>query len=511
MSKAFERFIDAAHSNGRTVIDHGGYCMVQCAAHNDGRPSLSVKPIEGSVLLYCMAGCDTPSIVEAFGLAMADLFDEPLGQVYEYPGGRRVVRTPDKRFFQEGDKKDRSLFRSDRITNDLVYVTEGEKDVLAIESVGGQAVSPPNGANSKPEKYDWGCLRGRHVRIVTDRDEVGRKHAEELADHLEGLAASVRVVVPVVGKDASDHIAAGHTLEDFVFVAPPDVLTLSEAFDAWRQWRDSEQAEPIPTPWTSLNNKISGGLHPGGVVIIGARTGQGKSVAGQNIVSYAVEMGHPCLVVSVEMPVHEVVSRIISSQAGVDYGEIRRRDFEAISPRVDEYIMKSRSLPMYLCDNPTVTIEQIAQRCRVLKEQAGLELVFIDYAQLITASDKRVSRQEQVAHIVRSAKILAMELQIVVILAAQLNRDSEGEDNNGQPVLPKRKDLRESGELEQSADLILLLHRSRHSIPPTMYVTVAKNRYGPEGSVQLVERFDRAKIESGLALQMKPYGSLELE
>ncbi len=493
MSKASDRIVDAAQVKGLAVQEKADHYAIQCPVHADGNPSLMVRGIPGSVLMYCFAGCATADVVDALGLEMTDLFDEPRGTDYVYPGGRIVTRTPEKNFYQSGDKTDQSLFGSDRINGDVVYVTEGEKDVLAIESAGGHAVSPPNGANSKPQRYDWSPLRGKDVRIVTDRDAVGKKHADEVARHLAEIAATVAIFEPVEGKDAADHIAAGRGLNEFRALTPPDVITLSQAFDTWREWRDSEGVDPIPTPWSALNAKLAGGLHPGRVYVLGARTGEGKSVAGQNMVSHAVLYHHPSLVVSVEMPVVEVVSRIIAAQAGVDYGDITKRDFGAISTRVDEYIMKHRHLPMYFCDNPSVTIEEVGHKCRALKANNKLSLVFLDYAQLITASDRRVSRQEQVAHIVRQAKVLAMELNIVVILAAQLNRDSEGEEN-GQPVVPKRKDLRESGELEQSADVILLLHRSK--VNDCMYVSIAKNRTGPESTVQLRARFDQARISS---------------
>lgn len=491
MADPFSRFLSALRDKGLQVQELEGRAMAQCPAHNDGRPSLSLRPIEGSVLVYCMAGCHTADVVESAGLAMSDLFDDKSGYAYEYPGGRVVKRTPDKKFIQSGNKADTSLFHSDRITGDTVYVVEGEKDVLAIESAGGSAVSAPNGASASPDKYDWEPLRGKAVRVVADGDAPGRKRAQAVCDHLESIAGSVCVVDPAVGKDAADHIAAGYGLADFRHRTPTDVITLSQAFDTWIKWRDSESAEPIPTPWPPLNKNLAGGLHPGRLYVVAARTGQGKSVAGQNMVSHAVLHHHPSLVVSVEMPVVEIVSRILSAQAKVDYGVITKRDFDDSLPVVDEYIQRHRSLPMYLCDNPAITVEQIAAKCRALKASSGLDLLFLDYAQLVTASDRRVSRQEQVAHIVRETKIIAMELGIAVVLAAQLNRNADSEVDGR---TPKVSDLRESGELEQSADVILLLHQEQNS--PSIIVNIAKNRTGPPKSISLIRRFDQARLDS---------------
>lgn len=490
MADSIQRVIEAARDKGLVVKEFADRFAVQCPAHADREPSLSVRPIEGSTLLYCHAGCSAQDVVDGLGLTLRDLFDDEVGQEYVYPGGRVVRRTPDKEFFQSGNKTDRSLFHADRIgPTGWVAVVEGEKDVLAVEAAGGQAVSAPGGAANNPEKFDWSVLAGREVRIIADKDVPGRKRAALLADFLGGVAARVGVFEAAAGKDAADHIAAGFGLDDFKPDMPGDVLTLSQAFDAWRDWRDSPTAEPIPTPWTSVNRALAGGLHPGRLYVVAARVGGGKSLLGQNIVSNAVLHQHPALVVSVEMPVVEVVSRIIAAQAGIDYSSVTRRDFSESATTVDEFILRHRHLPMYIVDNPSVTIEQVAARCRALKP-AGLDVVFIDYAQLLSASDKRVSREQQVAHIARAAKLLAMELDIAIVLAAQLNRSNEAENRQ-----PRVSDLRESGELEQSADVIMLMSQEDVGSEYTV-VNIAKNRTGPPKSVSLLRRFDQARLDS---------------
>ena len=492
---AYERIIDAALSAGKIVDDKGNTAMVQCPAHADGRPSLSIRAIEGSALVYCMAGCDTKDVMEALGLKPSDLFDDEKGFTYVYPGGRKVHRTPDKQFFQEGNKADTSLFHADRISGiGPIFVVEGEKDVLAIESLGGQAVSAPNGASTKPERYDWEPLRGKIVHVVTDRDAPGRKRADAVAAHLESIALSVGVYEPTVGKDSADHIAGGGQLDTFKSLSSPEILTFSQALDEWKSWRDSEYIRPIRTPWHNLNAKISGGLQPGRLYVVGARTGSGKSVAGVNMVVHAALQGHPSLVVSVEMPHVEISSRILSAETSVPYERFTKRELsEEDNLKVDQFIAARRSIPVFICDTPTLTIEAVAQKCRMLKAAKGLELAFIDYAQLIKATNSSASRQEQVSHIARSAKLLAMELGIAVVLAAQLNRNADAE--NGTEVrLPRMTDLRESGELEQSADVILLLHRSPAN--DQVYVVVPKNRTGPPGQVNLRQNFAMARLDA---------------
>ena len=216
---AFDRIIGAAQAKGRTVKQNGhGKAMVQCPAHDDTNPSLSVTAIEGSVLLYCHAGCDIAEILAALGLGKADLYDNRNGARYDYPGGRQVHRTPNKDFYQKGNTKSRDLFRADRIGDaTTVYWVEGEKDVLAVESAGGVAVCNAMGAG-KAHLADRSVLQGKDVVVVADKDDPGREHARQVAELLNGTAKSVRIVEPALGKDVAVHIAAGHSLDELVSV-----------------------------------------------------------------------------------------------------------------------------------------------------------------------------------------------------------------------------------------------------------------------------------------------------
>jgi len=223
---AFERITDALRAHGSIVTDDGQRkAQAQCPAHNDNKPSLSISPRDDGkgVVICCHASCSHIDVLDALGLKQRDLFDDPRMRdadrndvTYVYFGGRKVHRKPDKSFPQSGNKADRSLYRVEAIGNaDTVYVPEGEKDVLAIESVGGVAVCSAMGAG-KAHLADWFPLTGRHVIIIADDDEPGYRHAYQIAELLEPVAASVRTVRAVIGKDAADHIAAGKTLAEFV-------------------------------------------------------------------------------------------------------------------------------------------------------------------------------------------------------------------------------------------------------------------------------------------------------
>jgi hypothetical protein len=217
---AHERLVDALRDHGSTVNESGDRATATCPAHDDGRASLSIGPRNDGkgVVLYCHADCDYRDVLAALKFSPRDLFDDD-GMRAAY-SDRTVHRAPGKKFRQSGNTKGNSLFHADKIgAAHTVYVTEGEKDVLAAESVGAGAVCPAMGVGKAP-KFDWSPLKGKHVNIVADRDEPGHKHAAEIAELLRGVAASVRIVEAAVGKDLADHIAAGKTLDELMDLTP---------------------------------------------------------------------------------------------------------------------------------------------------------------------------------------------------------------------------------------------------------------------------------------------------
>jgi hypothetical protein len=216
---AYERVLDKLRDLGHVTENHDS-ARAKCPAHNGtSSTSLAIRSIDGSVLICCHAGCETVDVLAALKLQMRDLYDERNGAEYVYPDGRRVHRYANKKGFrQSGNTKGQALFHADRIGDaDTVYVPEGEKDVLAAESVGAVAVCSAMGAG-KAHKFDWSPLAGKHVVVVADCDEPGRKHAHQIVELLADIAASVAVAEAAVGKDLADHIAAGHTLDELVYL-----------------------------------------------------------------------------------------------------------------------------------------------------------------------------------------------------------------------------------------------------------------------------------------------------
>jgi hypothetical protein len=231
---AFEKFIDALRTHGDTVNETGqGKARGHCPTHNgqsDTSLAIDTRGDGKGIIIHCHAGCAYTDVLDALGLVPSDLFDDAQLQnvwnpfaKYIYPGGRQVNRrigqNGRKIFDQSGNTRtDRSLFHADQIGSAMViYIPEGEKDCLAIEAIGGTAVCSAMGAG-KAHVADWSPLTRKHAIIIADRDDPGFNHAEDIADILDGIATTRTVVRAAVGKDVSDHIAAGKKLSDLVAV-----------------------------------------------------------------------------------------------------------------------------------------------------------------------------------------------------------------------------------------------------------------------------------------------------
>lgn len=278
---AFNRLCDRlAEVTGATPRVNGcNKARARCPVrqHGNPNPSLVVTSIEGQALLYCHAGCSTEDVINALNLTMADLFDDPRGASYRYESGRVVHRTPDKKFHQSGDLSKVELYHPDRLpaaTEGSIFLVEGEKDVLAIESAGGVATTAPQGA-ANFAKVDVSPLADRHVTAIVDRDEAGQRWASEVAKTLNGVVAKLRFMQAKVGKDAADHIAAGHGLGDFEPVEVEQVAQIEDAHRVGRQIRltPASKFAPRRVHW-GWNKRFP----IGELILIPGREGAGKSL-----------------------------------------------------------------------------------------------------------------------------------------------------------------------------------------------------------------------------------------
>ena len=252
----------------------------------------------------------------------------------------------------------------------------------------------------------------------------------------------------------------------------------------------------IPTGWYDLD-KITSGFHENEMIIIAARPGMGKTAFALNLATYVTTHTDKTVAVfNLEMGAEQLATRILSSLGQIEgyklrTGRLLNNDWK----RFNEAASQLSSAKLYIDDTPGITIGEIRAKCRRLASSSdGLDLVIIDYLQLISGGRNYGSnRQQEVADISRSLKSLAMELHIPIIALAQLSRSVEGREDK-RPML---SDLRESGSIEQDADLVGFLYRDDYyskeaKKDPTSIseFIIAKHRNGPQATIQLLFKKD---------------------
>jgi replicative DNA helicase len=241
----------------------------------------------------------------------------------------------------------------------------------------------------------------------------------------------------------------------------------------------------VPTGFSGLD-QLTNGLHPGQMIIIAARPALGKSTLALDLArSAAIKHDMPAIFFSLEMGRSEIAMRLMSAEASVPLQSMRKgtldqRDWTTIASvrgRIND-------APLYIDDSPNMTLVEIRAKCRRLKQKVGLKLVVIDYLQLMTSGKRVESRQQEVSEFSRALKLLAKELQVPVVALSQLNRGPEQRADKK----PAISDLRESGSIEQDADMVILLHREsayekENPRAGEADLIVAKHRNGPTDTV----------------------------
>ncbi len=245
----------------------------------------------------------------------------------------------------------------------------------------------------------------------------------------------------------------------------------------------------IPTGFIDLDYKTSG-FQPSDFILIAARPSMGKTAFVLNVVDYvSVRRGIPCLVFSLEMSKEQLVNRMLSMESSVDSQKLRTgtltdSDWDAVVEGVG--VIGRSSLIIY--DTPGISISELRSKCRKVKLEHGVGMIIIDYLQLMTGSSRGSdSRQQEISEISRSLKALAREMQAPVVALSQLSRACETRTDH-RPML---SDLRESGAIEQDADVVMFLYRDDYynkdsEMKDMAEVIIAKQRNGPIGTVNLV-------------------------
>jgi len=246
----------------------------------------------------------------------------------------------------------------------------------------------------------------------------------------------------------------------------------------------------LPTGFVDLD-RIAHGLRPGNLIVIAGRPGMGKTSFALNIAQNVARRGHAVGVFSLEMSRDELATRILLSEADVEGWRVQK---DMLSPRHWEALIQAQvavgGLPIYLDDSPNPTLLEISSRTRRLKAEKGLDLVIVDYLQLMHGGSQYENRALEVAAFSRGLKQLAKELEVPVIALSQLSRQPERRGGDHRPQLG---DLRESGAIEQDADIVMFVYRDALYNPTgdeqqdrIAELIIAKHRNGPTGTVDLV-------------------------
>lgn len=267
-----------------------------------------------------------------------------------------------------------------------------------------------------------------------------------------------------------------------VKLAPPPEKTTTEIISEFENYALSEadlEEVVIPSPYPTLNKYTSGGFKPEQLITVGARTGVGKTVVATNCTSEACRNGKSVLFFSLEMSSPELIKRLVATEADVPLSVIKPRSDrdEETKSKLQKAFDVIKKWKIDIVDDADMTIEKIkAKAAEKAQSEDGLDMIVIDYLQLISARGGR-SRQEEVAEISRSCKMMAKQLKVPVMVLVQLNRETKDDEDR----LPSKADIRESAAIAADSDIILIIdrkYRSESTSPKATFI-LDKNRGGP--------------------------------
>ncbi len=367
---------------------------------------------------------------------------------------------------------------------DLLTLTTQLKSLKKLKDVGGAPyltelsnfVPAASHAKAYAEIVERASTRRRLIQAGT---EIANKAYEEGANVGELVGTAEKTLFEV-----SDKIIK----TDY---KPMDEL-LADAFDRIEELHKNKGAlRGLKTGFRDLDKKTAG-LQKGDLVIIGARPAMGKTTFAQNLTYNIASMnGRGVLFFSMEMAANEIIDRMISDVSGVDNWKMRTGNLtDDEFSRINDAMGEMDELPIYIDDTSSLTILELRNKARRAMHDHDIGIVIVDYLQLIQGSDRyKGNRVQEVTEISRGLKILARELEIPVVALAQLSRGVTGRDDP-RPVL---SDLRESGSIEQDADLVMFLHRpdyyrqndDNYEETHITELIVAKHRHGAVGKIEL--------------------------
>lgn len=338
-----------------------------------------------------------------------------------------------------------------------------------------------------PDKVPTTTNAIKYIHIVEEKSILRKliKTANDLISLGYAQNEDIDVIIEQAEKKIFD-IMQGKNQKGYT--ALKDILVESFA-EIEKLYNQKEAITGIPTGFADLDYKTAG-LHKSDLILIAARPAMGKSAFALNIATNAaINAKVPVIIFNLEMSKSQLVNRMLCSEAMVDSNKIRTGKMDE-----EDWVKLATALgplseaPIYIDDTPGITVSEIRAKCRKLKLEKDIGLVVIDYLQLIQGSGKKnASREQEISEISRSLKILAKELDIPVVALSQLSRAAEQRADH-RPML---SDLRESGAIEQDADIVMFLYRDDYYNPDTekkniAEIILAKHRAGSTGTIELL-------------------------
>lgn len=338
-----------------------------------------------------------------------------------------------------------------------------------------------------PEKVPTIANIQKYVKIVEEKSILRNliKASNEITTMGYEQTEEVETIMEQAEKKIFDLMQKknqkGYTLLKDVLIG-----TFSELEQLYNQ---KESITGVPTGFIDLD-RITAGLHKSDLVLVAARPAMGKSAFANSIaVNAALKHNVPVVIFNLEMSKEQVGSRILCSEAMVESNKVRTGNLsEEEWVKLATAVAPLSEAPIYIDDTAGISVAEIRAKCRKLKLEKNIGLVVIDYLQLIQASGKKnLNREQEISEISRALKILAKELEVPVIALSQLSRAPEQRTDH-RPML---SDLRESGAIEQDADIVMFLYRDDYYNPETenknvAEVIIAKHRAGATGTVELL-------------------------
>lgn len=369
---------------------------------------------------------------------------------------------------------------------DLLTITDVLKKRKKLDKIGGSGYLAsltnivPTAANSE---YYAQIIRERYVRrsLIQISSQITEDAFEEEKEANEILDSSEQQIFKI----SQEHIKQG-----FIHIKE----TLAESFDRLEELQKTGGGiRGVETGFTDVDNLLAG-LHQSNLIILAARPGQGKTAFVINIAQYASIVNKQAVgIFSLEMSKEELVDRLLVSQSDIDAwrlktGKLTEDDYGKLSVAMGQLA----EAPIFIDDTPGLSIPEMRTKARRLQSEHNLKLLIVDYLQLASTGKKFENRVNEVSYISQSLKNMARELRIPVIGVSQLSRAVE-QRGGGKPQLA---DLRESGAIEQDADVVMFLYSPDEEFTSQRIVNVlvAKHRNGPVGEKELLFRGDRIRF-----------------